>query len=618
MNKDKKRLISTFVEILYLFIMFAYMLVVKNVYSSTSIYDFYMFMFYSMIIIGLLIIIGPKWNKYIGFIFVFLYTLYLVAQKIYYRGFNQYFRFSTALGLGKEVSEVGGSIKELIHFSDFIPFVVLLIITIIFLIGYFVIQKKTKFRWQVKLIGLPLIALAVLFLFINNNTINKSRDGTTNFDIYKSDYYVYDAIPNTNQFVEKFGLISLFYKDAQVTFNNSINIEEEKNIIDNFFENKQSTHTKNEMTGIFKDKSLLIIQAESLVEFGINQELTPNLYYYMNKGIKVENFNTPLLIGSTSDTEFMSNTSMIPVSGGYPVCYEYINNAFPVTLGNLFKENGYDTYGYHNNYAEYYNRDITFDKYGYEFFDSSKLGVDNLEPDSKLAETIGWILSEKDKYLGYWVTYSGHQPYNLKEIGINEEDVKKIKELYPNLNDEYVAYLAKSMDLDKSIANFINVMDWSGRLDDFVIIIYGDHVVKGLDVSRGSNFDDVFKMNSDDNPEILYTPMIIYSDDIEHKEISKYSTVLDILPTVMNLWGFEYDSKYVFGNDIFDNSYHGFAFDENGNYNTNDFKYNMISDELNIVNNSFKEEEARKQISYFNKIKEICGKILKIDYFKGE
>ena len=100
MNKQKK-ILSIVLEGMYLLVIFAYMLILKNANSSVSVYDFYIFLGYSLFVIGTLVLSGPKWNKYIGFILAFIYTLYLVAQRIYYRGFSQYFRFSTALGLAK-------------------------------------------------------------------------------------------------------------------------------------------------------------------------------------------------------------------------------------------------------------------------------------------------------------------------------------------------------------------------------------------------------------------------------------------------------------------------------------------------------------------------------------
>lgn len=151
-------------------------------------------------------------------------------------------------------------------------------------------------------------------------------------------------------------------------------------------------------------------------------------------------------------------------------------------------------------------------------------------------------------------------------------------------------------------------------MDDVVIVFYGDHTAKALDFSKGSNWDNVFHTNIEDNPEITHTPLIIYGNGIEKKEISKTSTTLDILPTIVNLWGFDTELKYALGNDIFDPNYNGFYFDESGNYKTNDFSYNIINDEL-ILNSGYLESEALLEISYFNKIKDISSKILKMDYF---
>lgn len=379
--------------------------------------------------------------------------------------------------------------------------------------------------------------------------------------------------------------------------------------------NNAYIHNNNEMTGIFKDKSLLVIQAESLMNLAISEEFTPNMYYFMNSGILVENFNTPLLVGSTSDTEFMANTSLMPITQGYPVCYNYVNNVYPVTLGNVFKDGGFSTYAYHNNYAEYYNRDVVFDKFGYEFFDSTKLGLENLEPDTKLAETIGWILSEKENYMGYWVSYSGHQTYELTSVGVNQEDVVRIKEKYPNLEDCYVSYIAKAIDFDRALGNFVNVMDWSGRLDDFVIVVYGDHIAKGLNFSKGSNYDNVIGKNSEDNPEILYTPMFVFSLGGPRIVIDKRSTSLDILPTLANMWDLNLDYTKVFGRDIFDDNYEGFYFDEEGNYKTNNFTYNVISEEM-ILKEGYSIDKAQNEINRFDLMKDVCSKILKLNYFE--
>ena len=614
---EQKRLkIYYLIEAVYAVIIFAFMLTLKSIYSSTSAYDFMTFIFMSFFVVGIVWLCGPRFNKIIGLILTFLYTLYLVSQKIYYRGFDQYYRFNTAFGLSGEVKDVGGAIKELIKFEDIMPFVVLLIIFLVFEFLFLFFQRKIKTKKIFQLSGLIPVIIGVLKMIINLNNINATQYAFSNFDVYKSEYYIYNHVLNTNQFVDKFGLLTFLYRDLEMTILPETNSKEDIQEINDYFDELNiNPNSVNEMTGMFKDKSLLIIQAESLNLAAISPELTPNIYRYMNEGINISGFNTPLLIGSTSDTEFMANTSIIPETTGFPVCYEYIENEYPVTLGNMFANDGYNCRGYHNNYAEYYNRNIAFEKYGYDFFDSYKLGLENLSPDTDLSESIGWISCEDEKFLGYWISYSGHQPYNYFETGVSQENIDAVKSIYPDLDEEYVSYLAKNMDFDKALGNFVKVMEWSGRYDDFVIIVYGDHRVKGLDLSSGTNFDRVVGVNSDDNPKIYNTPLFIWAPNIKHIEVDKPCTSLDLLPTIANLWDIDYDRSKVFGHDIFDDNYHGFRFNAEGDYLTLDFDYKLSNDELKILNKEISEEEARKEILSFDRIKEICNKILVNDYF---
>lgn len=615
MNIKKKKILYYVIEIIYLLSVFGFMLVMKNKYSTSNEYDFMTFLFMSLATVGLLWILGPALNRLAGFLILMLYSLYLVAQRVYFRGFDQYFRFNTAFGLSNETKDVGGAIQELIKFEDFVPFITLTIIFVVFTFIYFLLQRKINIKKIFRLGGIFPLIIGILLMSANIRNINATQEDYVSFDIYKSEYYIYKHAINTNQFVDKMGLLTFCYRDAETALIGTGDDKNYVNEINEYFASKNNTILSNDLTGILKGKGLLIIQAESLNLAAIDKELTPNLYFYINNGLNIKGFNTPLLVGSTSDTEFMSNTSLIPETNGYPVCYEYIENVLPQTIGNLFAEEGYECNAYHNNYAEYYNRDIAFDKYGYKFFDCYHLGMENLRPDSELAEKIGWISIEQEKFLGYWISYSGHQPYNFDATGVCKDDVKKIQELYPGLDEEYVSYFAKNMDFDRALGRLVDIMDWSGRFDDFAIVVYGDHKAKGIDFSKGTNFDKIMGMNSEDNPELYNTPLFIWAPGIPHMEIEKPCTALDILPTIANLYDIKYDSKFALGHDIFDENYRGFIFNAEGDYITEDFRYNLLTDSLVLKNPNFSETNAREQIAGFNKMKEISNKILVSDYF---
>ncbi len=610
----KKNIINILLEVLFYLCIFAYMLVVKGIYSTNVSYDLKAFFGFVLAIIGVCILVGGHANKYVSLVLCTIYTLYLVAQKTYYKGFGSYFRFSTAKELSSEVVGQKAAINELFDIKDLIPFIVLILIVVAFLIIRYCLKIKTKYKWYVHLCSLICFLLSfVSFKSMINQVYATNTDD--NFQIYHTDFYVYDTVSNPKAFVDNLGLLTFEFRDLQSLVQGQKDNELYTDNINNYFENITSIKNVNSYTGMFKDKSLLVIQAESLNNFGINEELTPTLFRMINNGIQITNFDTPLLIGSTSDSEFMVNTSFIPEAEGYSVCYQYVNNTYPLTLGNLFKNNGYSTNAFHNNFGEYYNRFTTFNNYGYEFFDSYGLGIESETSDTLVSEQIGWIDAEKDKFMSMWISYSGHQPYGLEGVGVNENDVERIKSLYPNLNDDYVSYFAKAMDFDRAVEQFLNIMEWTGKLDDVVIIIYGDHVAKGLDLSKGTNFDKVFGVNSDDNPSITYTPLFIYANGMEHKVIDKYCTALDILPTLMNLWDIDYDSEYAFGYDVLDDDYSGFCFDANGNYWNSDFYFNSSNNTITTYN-GYSEDSAREIVNDFNKKREICKEILKIDYFK--
>lgn len=610
----RKNIINILFEVLFYLSIFAYMLIIKSIYSTNISYDLKVFFGFLLAIIGVCILVGGHANKYVSLVLCTIYTLYLVAQKTYYKGFGSYFRFSTAKELSSEVAGQKAAINELFDIKDLIPFIVLILIVATFLIIRYCFKIKTKYKWYFRLCSL----ICFLLSFLSINSMIKQIYATNtddNFQIYHTDFYVYDTVSNPKAFVDNLGLLTFEFRDLQSLFQGQKDNELYIDNINNYFENKRSIKNVNSYTGVFKDKSLLVIQAESLNNFGINEELTPTLFRMINNSIQITNFDTPLLIGSTSDSEFMVNTSFIPEAEGYSVCYQYVNNTYPLTLGNLFRNNGYSTNAFHNNFGEYYNRFTTFNNYGYEFFDSYGLGIESEASDTLVSEQIGWIDAEKDKFMSMWISYSGHQPYEVDAVGVVQEDIDKIKGLYPNLSDEYVCYFAKAMDFDRAVEQFLNIMEWTGRLDNVVIVIYGDHMAKGLDLSKGTNFDKVFGVNSDDNPSIAYTPLFIYANGMEHKVVDKYCTALDILPTLMNLWDIEYDGDYAFGYDILDDGYSGFSFDANGNYWNGDFYFNSSNNTITTYN-GYSEDSAREIVNNFNEKREICKEILKIDYFK--
>ena len=617
--KDKKSVAIYFlIEIIFMLISSLYMYLLTTNYTAMTMYDTKLLSIGIVILLMLIWISGPMLNRYFSFIYLLLYTLYLVSQKIYNVAFHTHYRLSMAISLRNEVAGVGDSIAEFLKFEYFIPFILLIIITVIFIILFFLFQRNIlslKSRITYRLVGLCLFMPAYAFSKDYNNMVEDVKNNTDFFSQKTGEYNLYLTISNSNLFVDKFGLLPFFYRDMQSFFEKQVFSREDIAQIDEFMNNRP-TKTKNDMTGIFEGKNVLFVQAESFMDVAVIEELTPNLYKMKEEGINVVGFDTPATPGSTSDSEFAANTSLIPNSSKQVGCYLYEDNTFPTTLPKLFKENGYFSSIYHNSFGEFYNRNKFLEKLGYDsFMYNTQLGANKDLADTEVADTLSWIVNADYKYMGYWITYSGHQPYNLEHVGVNPDDVKKIKEMYPDLDDSYVSYLAKNMDLDHALGKILNVLEMTNTLDNTVIVLFGDHVVKGLDFNKDSDFykQTGLEYNKDD----IYTSLYFYNSQTEGIKYKKVGTLVDLLPTVANMWNFDYDEKTILGRDLFDSDYHGFRYAEWGDWSTDSCYYDLLSDSYTMKPDStISLEEAKKEMAYYLKMKEISNKLLDLDYFK--
>ena len=429
---------------------------------------------------------------------------------------------------------------------------------------------------------------------------------------------IYANVDNTNIFTSQFGLNGLLlrefdFKVQRIDVQPEVTIEQQIEAILELNRKPQD----NQFSGIYSGKNLLLIQAESLNNFAIDPILTPTLYRLKENGISIKGYNSPLLIGSTSDTEFMANTSLMPANNGKITSTEYFENTFPVTLADSFNANGYYSMASHNNYGVYYNRTVLMPKLGYEFYDAIGLNAyDNVE-DSYVIDHIKWIMYEREKYFSFWITFTAHQPYSkdtLNEVQLRYFEL--VEQRFPDITEHEKVYLAKTMDLDRGLKQLLIDYKNSDVLDDLVIILYGDHFPKGqfenkedyrnLCESRGIEFKECFK-----------TPLLIWSNDQNAQAFEKVSSPLDIAPTIYDLFGIQYDHQLVLGNSVFNPDYDGFLFDEFGIIFTDNYTYD--SSRESVVHNWTKsEDEFREEAHLLHQKLTIGPKIVETDYFNSK
>ncbi len=373
---------------------------------------------------------------------------------------------------------------------------------------------------------------------------------------------------------------------------------------------------KNEYTGMFEGKNLIVIVAESFSNIGIREDLTPTLYKLYNEGFNFKNFYTPLYPVSTGDGEYMADTSLIPKEGVWSIA-EIRNNYIPYSYANIFKKLGYTTNSYHNHSSTYYERDEYMPAMGYDSFLAVGTGLEqrmncNQWPNSDLemikVTTDDYI--DNDKFLAYYMTVSGHLNYYKCDNAIVNKNWDIVKDL--PYSEEARGYLATQIELDRAIEQLINNLKEKGKLEDTVIVITGDHYPYGLEMNQ---LNELSTYERDDVFEKCNMPLIIWNSTIEEPiEVKKVGSIIDVLPTVLNLFGVEYDSRLLMGRDILSNSEPLVVFSD-GSFITDKGKYNAITDEFISVSGEVDKDYIERISTIVEGKRQISRLILEKNYY---
>ncbi len=308
---------------------------------------------------------------------------------------------------------------------------------------------------------------------------------------------------------------------------------------------------ENLWTGYFEGKNLVWIVAEGFSTLAMDPQRTPTLWKLSHQGFVFDNFYTPLWGLSTSDGEYVTTTGLIPKPGvwSYSLSSE---NYMPFALGRQFRKEGYKTYAFHNYLYNYYDRDKSHPNMGYDYYALGQ-GLelesgDSFPPsDLEMMEKIVPMFVNEDKFSVYCLTVSGHLTYTLDTNAMSVRHWDAVEDL--PYSQEVRCYLACQLELELAMESLLRQLEEAGRLDDTVIVLSADHYPYGLTDEQysellGHEVDPVF--------EIFQNTLILWSGDMEGTavHVDKYCSSLDVMPTLSNLFGLDYDSRLIMGSDI--------------------------------------------------------------------
>lgn len=315
---------------------------------------------------------------------------------------------------------------------------------------------------------------------------------------------------------------------------------------------------KNAYTGMLEDYNLIMICAESFATGAIHPELTPTLYRLSNEGIIFNNFYNAFP-NNTTNGEYSFLVGLNPdgtrdkISSSF---YASRNSYMPFTASMAFTEQlGVQPYGYHNNVGDYYARHSTHKNIGYKmkFKDAGiKLTANWPTSDYEMVQsTIDDYLGQ-EQFLAYYMTFSGHYKYSVTDNSMSRRHWDAVKD-YEGYDDTTLAYLSCNIELDRAVAYLIQRLEEEGVADRTAIVLVGDHFPYGLTDAQysslvGYEIDDFSKYKSS---------LLFWVGGLEEPiVVDEYCCNVDILPTILNLWGLEFDSRMLAGTDVFSDGPH--------------------------------------------------------------
>lgn len=581
-----------------------------------------------------------KVNKIIGIGLWFILFLIFASETVYYSFYKTICGFQ-ALIYGGQVMEFASSIMVHIRSNAmiigvmFIPVFVVIILSLTSKITYEKFKVKDAFILILGALFMALTSLEIDFddmesvrnLFYNKNDLMQSTNTLGIMNALTTD--TFKLVTGFEEVVD-LGVVRKFTKSEEIEYNVT-DIDFDNLIVSEKDETTKSMHTyfssqeptnKNEMTGIFAGKNLIFIVAEGFYPIAVDEKLTPTLYKLVNNGFVFDNYYQPIYNCSTSDGEFINQLSILP---GVATCSmkETSGVYLPYSVGNILKNYGYEANAFHGWTYNYYSRDKTVPNLGYTYYGYDRYkkgykyalkGIKDQWPTSDIdvINSSYDIYSDKERFVTYYMSISGHLEYNFmggNAIANKNRDI--VQDM--NASNTIKAYMATQIEFDRSIEILLKNLENDGILDDTVIVISADHYPYGLSNDDIASYVSWMK---DANFDLYKNNLVIYNSEMETTHVSKYTSSLDLLPTLLNLFGVEYDSRLLIGRDIFSSSQDLVIFN-NKSWITDKGRYNYLKRSFEPNENV---EVSDEYIDEINKIVELKFQMSKLliskDYYR--
>lgn len=583
-----------FIPVAFLWMELVFRLFVLDTFFSSGLFLTIMFVLPLSIVAYLLCTLGSeKTNRRVTIVLLALASLIVCSQVVYHGVFDTFWIVYSIKNAGQTVQFAGETVRSIWRN------LLIILVVCVPLLGYCVFGKRVlparRIPWKSKGVFLGAAALlqlaAVLItLLLNQSEVSPAVLYTKTFSVDASmetfgvftterldiRYLIFGTEIEDD---ENEGEVSLPNEDpvdpepieygdnviASLDFNALAASETNKTIkqMHEYFASVTPTQ-KNEYTGKFKGKNLIFIVAEGFSPYAVRQDLTPTLYKLSHEGIQCTNYYTPGWGVSTSDGEYTSLLGLMPATGVHSMEYSADRNMY-FSLGNMLKKQGYSTWAYHNHTYTYYKRHKSHPNLGYTYKgigNGLELDYSTYYPgkntktrwpnsDYLMAKaTAAEYMDGAKPFHTYYLTVSGHLNYTFMGNSMSSYHKAEVQDL-PYESANVKAYLACQIELELMLKELVDNLEARGMAEDTVIVLTADHYPYGLQqAGEPDYYSELAGKDTSSTFEKYRNTLILWHKGLESIVIEEPTYSIDLLPTISNLFGVEYDSRLMMGRDF--------------------------------------------------------------------
>lgn len=527
---------------------------------------------FSMFIVTFLYAFKNRLRFTLGTILNFFISTLLFADNLYYNYSSSLISISQISNL-QYSEQISASIKDLLSIVQVLYFVDIFLALIMLITRFLRIEKIKTRAWK------PAILYAIIMVVVYSSTIPGYVTAAEEYRYNKkmqlemgSIYTFHYLDVKTNIDLKKSAKYSS-KEDLMVAYNN----------LKEVYNNNYQEDLYN-LKGIAEGKNVIVLQLESFQNFLLfkeinGKEITPNLNKFVKENVYFDNMMIQSY-STTADSEHSTVTSLYPLENGMAFAH-YGGNSYD-DFFKLYHNAGYYTIFMHGNEGSFWNRNNV---YGHMEIDELDF-IESFDKDSKLINN--WISDESlyeqavpkfkkaieesgKPFFANIVAASSHTAFDLPGLDNKYDyvdiDVGQYKDMY------FGNYLEAVNYADKQFGMFIEKLKEAGLYDNTVIVVFGDHY--GMQMYNYEMLDYIKERDHRLNmveTEINYinVPLVIRIPGVEHMEIKKTVSKLDIKPTICMLTGTE--DGFSIGTSMFGDK--DFACLNNGIIVTDDYYYN--------------------------------------------